>query len=143
MGPLYQETQLVEITRTLSLLLSSGVPIVDAIRIAHGSTGNIIYQDVLALAAVQVERGETLASPFRASRYFPPIVSRMMAVGEESGETGTVLGRLADFFEDEAQQKIDNLTTALEPILMIVLGAGVGFMVMAIIMPIYNLTSTI
>jgi len=139
-GQLYKEIQLVEITRTLSLLLSSGVPIIDALNITKGSTGNVVYQDVLATAAAQVERGETLASPFRSSQYFPPIVSRMLSVGEESGETGEILLRLATYFEDEAQHKIDNLTTALEPLIMIVLGAGVGFMVLSIIMPIYNLT---
>lgn len=140
-GKLSREVELVEITRTLSLLLSSGVPIIDAINIARGATSNVLFQDVLAAAAVQVERGEALAAPFKASEYFPPIVARMVAVGEESGETGTILGRLADYFEDEAQYKIDNLTTALEPLIMVVLGIGVGSMVMAIIMPIYNLTA--
>ena len=80
-GGLYRELQLVEIMRTLSLLLSSGVPIVDSLDISRGSASNLIYRDVLATASVQIERGGALAAPFEASPYFPPIVGRMVAVG--------------------------------------------------------------
>ena len=139
-GSLIQQLQLVEITRTLSLLLSSGVPILDSLKIAREATNNILYRDVLDQAREVVRHGETLAAPLVASEYFPPLVGRMVRVGEESGELGEVLLKVADYFEGEAEHTVENLTTALEPLIMIVLGVGVGFMVLSIIMPIYNLT---
>ena len=139
-GSLLKQLELVEMTRTLSLLLVSGVPILDALRITAGSANNVLYRDVLEAARGVVEHGESLATPIAASGYFPPIVSRMIRVGEESGEMGSVLLKLSDYFEGEAEHRTANLTTAIEPLVMIVLGAGVGFMVLSIIMPIYNLT---
>ncbi len=139
-GKLIKQLQLVEITRTLSLLLTSGVPILDSLKIVREATTNVLYQDVLDQAREVVRHGETLAAPLAASEYFPPLVGRMVRVGEESGELGEVLLKVADYFEGEAEHTVENLTTALEPLIMIVLGVGVGFMVLSIIMPIYNLT---
>ena len=140
-GSLVKQMELVEVLRTLSLLLTSGVPILDALRITTESAKNVLFRDVLEAAGVMVERGESLAVPIAASSYFPPIVARMIQVGDESGEMGSVLLRLSDYFEEEADHAITNLTTAIEPLVMVVLGVGVGFMVLSIIMPIYNLTS--
>jgi len=139
-GTLSRQLVLVEVTRTLSLLILSGVPILDALDITADSAGNVLFRDALMQAGVEVERGESLAAPLESSGCFPPIVARMVRVGEESGEMGNVLLKLADYFEGEAAYAITNLTTALEPMIMIVLGVGVGFMVISIIMPIYNLT---
>ncbi len=139
-GKLIKQLQLVEITRTLSLLLTSGVPILDSLQIVREATTNVLYQDVLDHSRDVVRHGETLAAPLAASEYFPPLVGRMVRVGEESGELGGVLLKVADYFENEAEHTVENLTTALEPLIMIVLGVGVGFMVLSIIMPIYNLT---
>ncbi|MFW6110088.1 MAG: type II secretion system F family protein [Patescibacteria group bacterium] len=140
-GLLVKRLTLVEITRTLSLLLVSGVPILDALDIAADSSGNLLFKEALVEARNQVERGEALADPLHTSKVFPSIVARMVMVGEESGELGEVLNKLALYFEGEANHTIDNLTTALEPIIMLILGVGVGFMIISIIMPIYNLTS--
>jgi len=139
-GQLNKQLQLVEITRTLSLLLTSGVPILDSLRIVETASENVIYQDVLREASEFVKRGESLAAPVAKSDFFPPLVSRMVRVGEESGELGEVLLKVADYFESEAEHTIENLTTALEPLIMVVLGVGVGFIILSIIMPIYNLT---
>ncbi len=140
-GPLIKQMELVEITRTLALLLTSGVPILDSLSIVHDATENVLFRDVLDSSREVVERGESLSAPMAESEYFPPLVARMVSVGEESGALGDVLFKVAEYFEGEAEHTVENLTTALEPLIMIVLGVGVGFMVLSIIMPIYNLTA--
>ncbi|MEA2020823.1 MAG: type II secretion system F family protein [Patescibacteria group bacterium] len=140
-GPLVKQMELVEMTRTLSLLLTSGVPILDSLNIVYNATENVMFRDALGDAREIVKHGESLAAPISGSEYFPPLVSRMIRVGEESGELGEVLLKVAEYFEGEAEHTVENLTTALEPVIMIILGVGVGFMVLSIIMPIYNLTS--
>lgn len=140
-GPLQQQVILVEFTRTLGLLIGVGVHILDALRILTDSTGNMLYHDALADIKKKVEKGAALGVLFSQYSIFPPILSQMVKVGEETGKLDESLVKLSYYFESDSDQKIKGLTTAIEPLIMIVLGIGVGFIVFSIITPIYNLTT--
>ncbi len=132
---------LVEFTRTLGLLLEAGVPIIESLRISTGIVNNIKYEKSLFISIDKVEKGAQLYDQIEQSEIFPPIVSQMVKVGEETGKLDDVLNRLAIYFETEADQLVKNVTTALEPFILVILGLGVGLLVVSIILPIYNLTS--
>lgn len=140
-GKLKQKVILTEFSRTLSLLLGAGVSLVSSLDIVSESIENIVYRQNLDQAADQVEKGVPLSVSLGKYETFPPILHQMIAVGEETGKLDEVLLKISVYFETESEQAIKNLTTALEPAIMIVLGVGVGLMVVAIIMPIYSLTS--
>lgn len=140
-GNLQQFIILAEICRTLGLLISAGVPIVDALNIVAGAAGNVIYEDEMKEIGRQVEKGFSLAKSLSANEIFPPLVFQLVSIGEETGKMDEVLGKVSHFYETESDEKLKALTTAIEPLIMIVLGVGVGFLIIAIILPIYNLTS--
>ena len=102
---------------------------------------NIVYADSIRETAKRVEKGIGVAAVFSTFDHFPPILPQMIAVGEETGKVDEVLLKLAVYFETESEHLVKGLTTAIEPLIMVFLGIGVGFLVIAIIMPIYNLTS--
>lgn len=140
-GVLRQKTILTEFTRTLSLMLGSGISLLQALDIVSEGINNTIYRDALQQSITQVEKGVSFSQSISKYDMFPPILSQMVSVGEETGKLDDVLLKLSLYFQSESEQAIKNLTTALEPMIMVVLGIGVGLMVVAIIMPIYNLTS--
>ncbi|MBI5356865.1 type II secretion system F family protein [Candidatus Collierbacteria bacterium] len=141
-GKLQKEVIMTEFTRTIGLLVGAGISIIDALKISADSVDNSIYKKTLLSAAAQVEKGLPLAVPIAQSPYFPPILAQMISVGEETGKVDEVLSKLSLYFEAESEQGVSALTAAIEPLIMIVLGIGVGFLVIAVILPIYNLTST-
>jgi len=141
-GELRAKVTLTEFARTLSLLLGSGISLLQALDIVSESSENILYREALQDASKQVEKGISLSQAIsKFGHLFPPILAQMIAVGEETGKLDDVLLKLSVYFQSESEHAIKNMTTALEPMIMIVLGLGVGLMVIAIIMPIYNLTS--
>ncbi len=140
-GGLRRELLFTEFTRTLGLLVTAGISILEALRIVAAAAGSPVYRRKIEFAAVQVEKGFPLAATLAVDEAFPQILSQMMVVGEETGKLDEVLEKLSTYFEEEAETKIKGLTTAIEPLIMIVLGIGVGFLIVAVIMPIYNLTS--
>jgi type IV pilus assembly protein PilC len=140
-GVLRKKVILTDFARTLSLLLGAGVSLIDALDIVSEAMENVIYRNTLKGVTKQVEKGESLSGALGVHKTFPPILYQMISVGEETGKLDDVLLKISMYFEAESEQAVKNLTTALEPMIMIVLGLGVGFMVIAIIMPIYNLTS--
>ncbi len=141
-GPLQRQVILTELTRTLSLMVGSGVSILEALNISAGVVGNVVISDALKDAAKQVEKGFPVAFSFaKHPEAFPYILSQMIAVGEETGKMDEVLSKVSHVFEVESDQKVKTLTAAIEPLVMVMLGLGVGFLVIAIILPIYNLTS--
>jgi len=140
-GKLSKQTELAEFTRTLGLLAGSGIPIVESLEIVAEALRNPLYHDAILAAAEKVRRGTPLSEPLRADPNFPPLVSQMISVGEETGKLDDVLGKLAGFFEAEAEQTVKNLSTAMEPLIMVLLGAMVGALVLSIILPIYKLTA--
>jgi len=140
-GVLVQKIILTEFTRTLSLLLGAGVSLLQAIEIVTDGVDNVVYKTAMQDVYRQVEKGVPVSKALSRYDAFPPILHQMMAVGEETGKLDEVLGKLSIYFEEESEQAVKNMTAAIEPLIMIVLGIGVGAMVIAVIMPIYNLTS--
>lgn len=140
-GNLQKKVILVEFTRTLSMLLSAGIHILDALRILKNSLGNVLYRNAIEDIANKVEKGFTLGDTFQAHKEFPAIVSQMMKVGEETGKIDDTLFKLSVYFQSETENLVKGLTTAIEPVIMIFLGVGVGFIVISVITPIYNLTA--
>lgn len=141
-GELSRQIMLTELTRTLSLMVGSGVPILEALNITSGVVDNTVISSALKDAAKQVEKGFPIAYSFaKHPEAFPFILSQMIAVGEETGKMDEVLTKVSHIFEVESSEQVKGLTAAIEPLIMIFLGVGVGFLVIAIILPIYNLTS--
>lgn len=140
-GKLKKDIILTEFARTISVLLGAGIPILDALNIVANTLGSRVYSAGIKQAAVFVEKGVSLAEAITRLEMFPPILAQMISVGEETGKLDTVLNKLAVFYESESEIKVKALTTAIEPLIMVIMGIGVGFLVIAVIMPIYNLTS--
>ena len=141
-GDLQRQIILTELTRTLSLMVGAGVSILEGLNITAGVVGNMVIADALRDTAKQVEKGFPVAFSFaKHPEAFPFILSQMVAVGEETGKMDEVLTKVSHIFEVESDQKVKTLTSAIEPLVMVILGLGVGFLVIAIILPIYNLTS--
>ena len=127
-------------TRTLSSLIGAGVDIIEAFDVAKSVVGNHYYQEVLEKAKAEIQKGQPIAQVFLAAEnLYPPLVGEMVAVGEETGELSNMLLRLADFYEEEVGETTKNLTTIIEPILMIFIGAVVGFFAVSMIQPMYSM----
>ncbi len=140
-GELQKKIILVEFTRTLSMLITSGIRLLDALRILKDALGNVLFRNAIVDISKKVERGFPLGETFSEYPVFPVIVSQMMKVGEETGKLDDTLLKLSKYFQSESENLVKGLTTAIEPIIMVVLGVGVGFIVISVITPIYNLTS--
>lgn len=141
-GDLQRQVILTELTRTLALMVGSGVSILEALNITSEVISNKVVSNALKDASRQVEKGFPIAFAFsRHPDAFPFILSQMVAVGEETGKMDEVLSKISHIFEVESDERVKGLTAAIEPIVMILLGLGVGFLVIAVILPIYNLTS--
>lgn len=144
MGALQKEVILTELTRTLALMVGSGVPILEGLSITAGVVGNVIISEALVGAAKNVEKGFPISYSFaQYPEAFPYILAQMVSVGEETGKMEDVLVKVSHVFEVDSEQKVKALTAAIEPIIMIVLGIGVAFLVVSVILPIYNLTTSI
>jgi len=142
-GDLQRQIILTDVSRTLSLMVGSGVSILEALNITAEIVDNVVISDALKDASKQVEKGFPIAFSFaRHPEAFPYILSQMVAVGEETGKMEEILKKISHVFEVESDEKVKGLTAAIEPLIMIVLGLGVGFLVIAVILPIYNLTSS-
>jgi len=140
-GRLVRAVILTDITRTLGTLLGTGVPLVDALEIVADASGNEVFKEGLHRASKAVEKGLPLSESLSDNPVFPPILIQMVSTGEQTGKMDEILSNVSRYFETEADQGVKALTTAIEPLIMILLGIGVGFLVIAVIMPIYNLTS--
>ena len=130
-------------TRTLGTLLSSGIPLLDALKIGEAVMGNEVYGKTLEEVRTNVREGASLAQPLRESGVFPPLVTRMIAVGEQTGEMEEMLVKVADIYDQQVDTMISTLTSLLEPVMIVIIGAIMGFIVFAVLLPIFNLTSTI
>lgn len=141
-GELQKQVILTELTSTLSLMSGAGVSVLEGLNIASAVVSNAVMSNALKDVSVQVEKGFPVSYAFaKHPEAFPFILSQMIAVGEETGKMEDVLKKVSHVFEVESDQKVKGLTSAIEPIVMVILGLGVGFLVIAIILPIYNLTS--
>lgn len=140
-GELSKKTILADTIRTLSMMLSAGISLVDGLKIVSSVADNELYKRAYTRISERVQKGFSIANSFEETGIFPLIVNQMVSTGEATGKLDEVLMRVADYFATEAEQSVKTLTAAIEPLIMIVLGIGVAFLVIAVIMPIYNLTS--
>ncbi len=137
-GNLVQKSSIANFSSTFGLLLKSGVNVIESIEITKGTSGNIIVEDVLSEAKKAVQRGEQLSDTLKeAPKVFPPLVSSMVAIGEETGAVDSMLEKIAIFYEREVDEAIESLTAALEPVLIVFLGAIVGFIVAGMFLPMF------
>ena len=127
--------------RTLSTLLSSGVPILDGLDITARTSGNSVVEEAILMTRKSIERGETISAPLKETGVFPPMVTQMIAVGETTGALDTMLSKIADFYEEEVDTAVAGLLTLLEPIMIAFLGGVVGGIVIAMYLPIFDLIS--
>lgn len=143
MGPTLQKIAVARFTRTLGTLLSSGVPILDALDIVAKTAGNVIIEEGLMFARARIAEGRNLADPLREANVFPSMVVQMVGVGEQTGALDTMLNKIADFYEDEVDVAVAALTSMLEPILMVIIGGMVGTVLVSMYLPIFDLAGKI
>ena len=142
-GAVNKKRDLTEFCRTLGLLLTSAVPIVEALEIVHDVVSYYHYKNGAKSAAQTIEKGGTLSGYLKSDSSFPPIIGNMAATGEETGKLDEVLDRLAEFFNRETQHAVEGLSAALEPLILIMLGGMVAVLIISIITPIYKITTSI
>jgi type IV pilus assembly protein PilC len=141
LGPLMRKIAVARFCRTLSTLLASGVSILEALDITARTAGNAIIEEAIMTTRKSIERGETIAAPLKETNVFPSMVVQMISVGEATGALDTMLGKIADFYEEEVDTAVAGLLTLLEPIMIFFLGVVVGGIVIAMYMPIFDLIS--
>jgi type IV pilus assembly protein PilC len=139
MGVLIQKVAVAKFTRTLGTLISSGVPILEGLLIVARTAGNKVVEEAVLATRQSVSEGKTLAEPLSKAKVFPPMVTQMISVGEATGALDNMLGKIADFYDDEVDSAVAALTSMLEPMLMIFLGVTVGFVIVAMYMPIFQM----
>lgn len=139
MGILIRKVAVAKFTRTLGTMISSGVPILDGLDIVAKTSGNKTVEKAIYKVRQSISEGKTIAEPLAQSGVFPPMVCQMIAVGEQSGAIDTMLNKIADFYDDEVDEAVGNLTAMMEPLLMLFLGVVVGGLVIAMYLPIFKL----
>jgi type IV pilus assembly protein PilC len=142
-GKLVHKSALARFARTFGVLLRSGVPILEALEITKDTAGNTVVSRGLDDVQAGVKIGEPISRPLEAHSVFPPMVVQMIAVGEESGALDTLLEKIALFYDAEVEATVNALTSLLEPLMILVLGASVGLMVIALYMPMFNVIKLI
>jgi type IV pilus assembly protein PilC len=142
-GSIFNHLYLSRMTRSLSTLLASGVPLTKSLDIVADVVGNTLYHDLTKQTIKEVEAGASITTVYVTSKDIPIMLSQMMSVGEQSGQLDKILIKIADFYARELENSLSNLTSLIEPVIMVILGVGVGLLVSAIILPMYNLSSAI
>src|SRR5437762_355020 len=138
-GAIFQKIAVARVSRTLSTLLSSGVPILQSLDITARTSGNVIIEEAIISVRNGVERGESFVDPLKATEVFPNMVAQMVGIGEQTGALDSMLGKIADFYEQEVDAAISNLLTLIEPILIAFLGVTIGSIVIAMYLPLFTL----
>jgi type IV pilus assembly protein PilC len=142
-GMILRKVAVAKFTRTLGTLVSSGVPILDGLEITAKTSGNKVLEYAIMDVRKAVAEGKTLEEPLAKAKVFPPMVTHMIAVGESTGALDAMLSKIADFYDDEVDNAVTNLTSMLEPLLMVFLGTTVGFIVVSLYLPIFKMGSLI
>ena len=143
LGDVLRKGAVARFTRTLSTLISSGVPILNGLDITARTSGNRVIENAIMAARVSIREGETISAPLRQSSVFPPMVVQMISVGEETGALDDMLTRIADFYDDEVDTAVDSLTSLIEPIMIVIMGTIVGGMVIAMYLPMFKLINVV
>jgi type IV pilus assembly protein PilC len=142
-GPVVRKVAVARFTRTLGTMLSSGVPILDALEIVAKSAGNRTVERAILYVKARISEGKNVAGPLAETKVFPPMVVQMIGVGEATGAMDAMLNKIADFYDDEVDVAIAALTSMIEPLMMVVLGSTVGFFMIAMYLPIFSMAGNI
>ncbi|NOY84073.1 MAG: type II secretion system F family protein [Nitrospirae bacterium] len=142
-GDLIQKASIAKFTRTLGTLISSGVPILEGLEIVAKTSGNKVVEKAIMRARTSISEGKTIADPLSKEPVFPPMVVQMIAVGETTGAIDNMLGKIADFYDDEVDSAVATLTSMLEPLMMVFLGLTIGTIVIAMYLPIFEMASIV
>jgi type IV pilus assembly protein PilC len=138
-GDLNRKMAVAHFTRTLSTMMSSGVPIMDGLEITARTAGNVIIEESLMDTRNAISEGRSIADPLEESGVFPSMVIQMISVGEEAGALETMLSKIADFYDEEVDAAVDALTTAIEPLMTVIMGVGVGGLMIAMYLPMFKI----
>ena len=142
-GTLIRKVAVARFSRTLATMLSSGVPILDALEIVARTAGNMVVEREVLMTKASIAEGKTIAEPLSNSKVFPSMVVQMIAVGEQTGAMDAMLGKIADFYDDEVEAAVGALTSLLEPVMMVVLGGSIGSLLIAMYLPIFKIAEAI
>ncbi|MCB9646850.1 MAG: type II secretion system F family protein [Deltaproteobacteria bacterium] len=143
LGPLFRKVAVAKFTRTLGTMISSGVPILDALQITARSAGNKVVENAIMYTRERISEGRTMADPLAETAVFPAMVVQMIAVGESTGAMDTMLQKIADFYEEEVDAAVAALSALLEPLMMVILGVLLGGLIIAMYLPIFELADNI
>ena len=138
-GNLLKKTAVARFSQTLGTMISSGIPILQALDVVEKTAGNLVIEKAIVHVKDAISEGKSMAEPLLNSGVFPPMVVQMIAVGEQTGALDSMLGKIADFYNDEVEVAVDGLTTLIEPLMMVVLGGAVGFILIAMYLPIFKI----
>jgi type IV pilus assembly protein PilC len=142
-GNVLRKIAVARFTRTLGTLLSSGVPILDALEVVSRAAGNVIVERAIRFSAEKIREGRTMAEPLMETKVFPQMVVQMIGVGEQTGALDQMLNKVADFYEEEVDVAVGAMTAAIEPLMMVVIGGMVGFLMIAMYMPIFSIAGNV
>ena len=142
-GTIIKKAGISRFARTLGTLINSGVPILQSLRIVETTVGNVAIAKIVNIVADNVNRGESMASPLRDNKIFPPMVGHMVSIGEESGTLDTILNKIADFYDSEVDSTVKRLSSIIEPILLVFIGGIVGMIALSLFLPMFNLVKVI
>jgi type IV pilus assembly protein PilC len=142
-GMLLRKVAVARFSRTLGTMLASGVPILDALEIAAGSAGNAVLENAIRESRTAIAEGRSVAEPLQETKVFPVMVTQMIAVGEATGALDTMLGKVADFYDDEVDITVEALTSLLEPLLLVFLGVTIGGLLIAMYLPIFQIADVV
>jgi type IV pilus assembly protein PilC len=142
-GPVFRKIAVARFTRTCGTLLSSGVPILDALEIVAKTAGNMVVEEAIMYARLKISEGKNMAGPLLETNVFPPMVVQMVGVGEQTGALDAMLSKIADFYEDEVDVAVAGLTSLIEPVMMVVIGGTVGVVLIAMYLPIFSMAGKI
>jgi len=143
LGPLLRKVAISRFSRTLSVLVKSGVPILNALEIVSKTAGNKLVERAVSQAIIEIKQGDNIAHPLAASKVFPPMVIKMISVGEDSGKLETMLSKISDFYDSEIEAAVNGLTSLIEPLLIAFLGVVVGTVVICMFLPIFRLSTIV
>lgn len=143
MGPVLRKIAVARFTRTLGTLLSSGVPILDAMEIVAKTAGNVVVEEAILYARAKISEGKNMAAPLLETNVFPPMVVQMVGVGEQTGALDAMLSKIADFYEEEVDIAVAAMTSLIEPVMMVGIGGTVGVVLIAMYLPIFSIAGKI
>jgi type IV pilus assembly protein PilC len=142
-GTIIKKAAISRFSRTLGTLINSGVPILQSLRIVETTVGNTAIAKIVNIVADNVNRGESMASPLRDNKIFPPMVGHMVSIGEESGTLDTILNKIADFYDSEVDSTVKRLSSIIEPVLLVFIGGIVGMIALSLFLPMFDLVKVI